>query len=459
VTDDGRAPESADDAQRAATRAELAHWKGAAQDLADLDVAASPQAWAGLEEYLERGVRQRLSAVVASLVQDATWLERLADGGGEPAVVRRGLLALRRRSLEAETILDFYGDAIGSRANPATGALLRGFDILASDSMAATLTPLGIEAPPALVYLDKGLGASILRAGVRLWDQAHPSPAAAIKLTRHNLSYPTALLHETGHQVAHLSGWNAELADVLHAAVAPFSSEVAELWQSWASEIAADVHAFAQAGWTPVVALANVVDGESAEVFRIRPGDPHPFGWIRVMFNVALCHSWFGAGPWDAVALAWARRHPAAAADPESRAVARLSVAALPALVDACTRRRMTAFRGRALSDVLPPSRVGPRALAALERQAGASLLTSSYLRRRQSLPILALLAARSATDPADAEGHRRRLRAWVGRLGDDGAAGPLTDSHVAGRRASPSGAAVPAADVPFPVLPSHLVA
>lgn len=107
-------------------------------------------------------------------------------------MIRRGVLLLRHRYLQAETVLDFYGDAINTRTNSTMRALLRGYDTLAGDSMAASLGPLGIPAPPALVYLDKGLGAAVLRAGVRLWDQAHPSPAAAIKLTRHNLSYPTA---------------------------------------------------------------------------------------------------------------------------------------------------------------------------------------------------------------------------------------------------------------------------
>ena len=85
-----------------------------------------------------------------------------------------------------------------------------------------------------------------------------------------------------------------------------------QLWRSWAGEVAADVHAFALAGWAPVFALSTVVDGTTAEVFRIRYGDPHPFGWIRVMFNVALCRSWYGAGPWDDVASAWRQRHPMA---------------------------------------------------------------------------------------------------------------------------------------------------
>jgi len=102
------------------------------------------------------------------------------------------------------------------------------------------------------VYLDKGLGAAILRADVRLWDRTSVSPVAAIKLTRHNLWCPTALLHETGHQFAHLTGWTGELADCLAQSLAPRSAELASAWRGWASEVAADVHAFVQAGWAPL---------------------------------------------------------------------------------------------------------------------------------------------------------------------------------------------------------------
>ena len=414
------------------TAAEIAHWRLAAQALADLDTAAAPEAWAALEDYLQRGIRQRLAGVVASLVQQARALQRLAASGREIGAVRAGLLTLRRRYLQAETVLDFFGDAINSRTNPALRALLRGFDVLAGDSMAAALTPLGIDPPPALVYVDKGLGASILRAGVRLWDQAHPSPAAAIKLTRHNLSYPTAMLHETGHQVGHLTGWNAELADAVHEVVAPRSVEVADLWRSWASEVAADVHAFAQSGWAPVVALANVVDGDTAEVFRIRFADPHPFGWIRVMFNVALCRSWFGSGPWDDVAQAWWSRHPPQAAGPEVERIAMVSVAALDDIVQVCTRRAMRSLRGAPLSAVLDPRQVHPDSLRSLEQRAGASLLTSSYLRRRHPLPILALLTTRAVLDPENAAEHVARLRAWVCDVGADAAGRPLTINQVA---------------------------
>jgi hypothetical protein len=421
-----------DDAVGRQTAAEIAHWLLAAQGLADLDDAAAPEAWAGLESYLRRGLRERMAGMVAALVQEARGLQRLAASGADPAVTRAGVLRLRQRYLQAETVLDFYGDAINSRSNPALRGLLRGLDALAGDSMAATLGPLGIEAPPALVYVDKGLGASILRAGIRLWDHAHPSPAAAIKLTRHNLSHPTAILHETGHQVAHLTGWTAELAEALHDALVSRSADVAQLWRSWAGEVAADVHAFALAGWAPVFALSTVVDGPTDEVFRIRYGDPHPFGWIRVMFNAALCRSWYGAGPWDDVARAWWQRHPIAAADPDARLVARVSVDALADLVEACTRRPMRAFRGAPLAAVIDPRTVAPSRLLELQRQAGGTLLTSSYLRRRHSLQLFALLSTRAVVDPASADAHRAQLRAWLRDVGADAAGAAPIDTRAA---------------------------
>lgn len=45
-------------------------------------------------------------------------------------------------------------------------------------------------------------------------------PATVIKITRYNLYRPTSLLHEAGHQVAHIVGWNEELASALAAGLA-----------------------------------------------------------------------------------------------------------------------------------------------------------------------------------------------------------------------------------------------
>jgi len=294
------------EATRRQLLAEIGHWRSAVDALADFDSVAAPAAWAGLESYLQRRLREPLRAAVDALALDAATTEAAVSGGADLAGSHRRVLALRRRYFQVETVLDFYGDAVGTRTNPRLAAVLRGLDTLAADSLDVILRPLGIEPPPTLVYLGEGRGASILKANMRLWDQTSLSPVAAVKLTRHNLGHPTALFHEIGHQAAHQAGWMPELAAALEAALARRSRELAAMWAGWAGEVAADVHAFTQAGWAPLPALANVVDGTTAEVYRLPAGDPHPFPWIRVMFHAELCRSWYGPGPWDARAATWA---------------------------------------------------------------------------------------------------------------------------------------------------------
>jgi hypothetical protein len=398
-------------------RAELAHWRGAIVQLADLDSVAAPEAWAQLEDYLRLRLRARLLASIDALSAEASVLAASLDTDPPPAQARIALLRIRQRYLAVETTVEFYGDAVQQRTTPRLGAILRGLDTIAVDAMEVLLRPLGIDAPPALTYPEKGLGAALLRAGIRLWDRGGVSPVAAIKITRHNLAHPTAILHETTHQVAHLCGWNAELGQALAATVAPRSTALADLWRSWASEIAADVGAFALTGWSPVPALANVVDGPTSAVHRIRPGDPHPAAWLRVLLNVELCRTWFGAGPWDELGAAWRSRHdPSRLTDPDAQ-VARVSQFVLSQIADVCTRRPYKSFGGRPISALADPSRVSPVSLAEFSRASGDSLVTSSFLARHDSLRVLAVLTSEQPLAPAAATARTARLHDWLARL------------------------------------------
>lgn len=407
------------EAERRQLHAELAHWWGAIAQLAKLDTVAPAQAWAQLEDYLRLRLRDRLTSSIAALSAEGAALAAALGTGRPVAECRAALLRLRGRYLAVEATVEFYGDAVQQRTTPRLGAVLRGLDTIAVDSMEVVLRPLGKEVPPALVYPEKGLGAAVLRAGIRLWDQGGLSPVAAIKVTRHNLIHPTAILHETTHQWSHLVGWNAELGDAL-AEVAGAAGDVpglGELWRSWAGEVAADVGAFALAGWSPVPALANVVDGPTSSVHRVRPGDPHPPSWLRVLFNVELCRTWYGAGPWNDLGEAWHARHDPARLSTRDAAVARASERLLPALAATCTRRPFRAFGGRALSSLADPERVSPTRLAELARQAGDTLLTSAFLARSDSLRILALLTADQPLDPAATTARTARLHDWLARL------------------------------------------
>ena len=162
------------------------------------------------------------------------------------------------------------------------------------------------------------------------------------------------------------------------------------------------MYAFSLLGYAPVPALATVVDGPSAAVFRMPFGDPHPLGALRVQFNVALCASWFGRGPWDDLGQRWLDRHPLTLASREVAAIVAVSMPLLPMIVDVCTRTRMQAFHGTYLSKLANPERVAPAELVRLAERAGDTLYTSTYLQRTEAMRILALtvLRALDSTDP-----------------------------------------------------------
>lgn len=403
-------------AEKTALGTEVRHWRRASIALTDLEVLAAPAAWLSLESYLGLSVRSSLRSVSTSVVAEADHLSAAlaaARTAGELSAVRTGLLKLRRRYEQVETVLDFYGDAVNTRTNARIGAVLRGLDAIAVDSMDRVLRPLGIPTPPVLTYLDKGIGASILRSGARLWDSSI-SPVAAIKITRHNLWRPTSLVHETGHQVAHLTGWTEELGSVLYRRLAPVSVIAAESWRSWASEVAADVYAFVLLGYAPLPALATVVDGTTRKVYRMPFGDPHPFGWVRVLFNAGLCRSWFGPGPWDDLARAWINRHPLGSATREVQEIGRVSLAQLPALAEVCTRTPMRAFGGVPITAFADPMTVAPAELARLAERAGASLYTSSYLARLESMRVLALSVLNGNAKRTDDD----VVELWLRRMG-----------------------------------------
>lgn len=159
--------------------AELRHWQRAAHELTDLDLVAAPRAWAALESYLGTSVRAGLTRSAQAVATRADQLAAQLPGATAPddlARLRDRVLALRQSYVRAETVIDFFGDAVGTRTNPRLAQLLRGLDLLAVDAMDRILGPLGVPVPAVLVYLDKGLGASILRAGIRLWDASLSPP-------------------------------------------------------------------------------------------------------------------------------------------------------------------------------------------------------------------------------------------------------------------------------------------
>ena len=246
--------------------------------------------------------------------------------------------------------------------------------------MSLRLDQLGFSAPVVLYLRRKGLGASILKAGLRLWDGGKENPAAAIKIVRHNLLRPTALLHEAGHQFAHIVDWNRELAETLDRGLANASDGVAEAWASWASEIAADAFAFVHTGYASVAALHDVLAGEDSLVFRYTPSDPHPVCYLRVLLGIETCRYFYGAGPWDALAASWTASYPMTGANARTQRLLDESVPLLPRIAQLTLDTPQRAFRGRPLRALIQPERVRPGGIAGAGDSASApSLYTSMH--------------------------------------------------------------------------------
>ncbi len=411
-----------DDAIAVQMRRQVLHWVAASERM-DLDALASREAWGHLERYLGVSLRKHLEGVIERLASEARVLatiDRELKDRHERSALRRRLIAFESRYLRTERTLEFFADAINCRTNPNMAALLRACDTLAQRCMAALLEPLGKVAPPALTYLGEGRGASILRAHQRLWDGGELCPVAAIKITRHNLLRPTALLHESGHQVAAILGWNEALAAALSRQLedAGAGAELAAVWASWASEIAADAFAFAHAGYASVAALHDVVDGETAGVFRHLPGDPHPVAYLRVLLGVAMCRSSYGAGPWDALQEAWCATHPLRAAPDDSRTLVQASLPLLDTVVRAALGTPLRAFGGRALRAIVDPARVSPTALDELHQRIGDALFSSAHWLWTEPLRILGLTGLRLATRPLETRSTLELQRQSMLRLG-----------------------------------------
>lgn len=395
------------------------HWMMAISRLHNLDDLASPEAWHRLERYLGVSIRHYLTGIVNRLQRQGKLLQATLEAAEDTlglANAQSRLLAFRHQYLRAETTLDFYTDAINTRTNANLAGLLRACDTLANRSMTQILDQLGKESPPILTYIDKGLGAAILKAGLRLWDGGTESPVAVIKIVRHNLLCPTSLIHEAGHQVAHICDWNTELAATFEHHL-PTDPSLARVWASWASEIAADAIAFVHTGYGSVAALHDVIAGERTSVLRYIPGDPHPISYLRVLLGVEMCRHFYGLGPWDELAFAWQQRYPLEAAGRNTPLLAQ-SVLLLKDIARLTLDTPMQAFAGRKLSDLVNPERVKPSVLEELEHRLGTALYTSMHWIWTEALRGLALTSLRVATNPNQEIETLTTQENWMLKLG-----------------------------------------
>lgn len=405
---------------KASLQRQVVHWHQAASRLSALDHLASGHAWHGVDRKMGESLRASLLRSVDEVVKNASNLMGILENANEPdelRAVKRGVTALREKYLKAEETIHFYTVALNSRTTANISALLRACDILCEKSMQELLQPLGKSTPEVLTYIEKGVGASILKAGLRLWD-GNISPVAAIKITQHNLFRPTAIIHETGHQVAHITGWTEELAEALLKNLNNHPEVVGQATSKWASEIAADAFAFVHTGFASVAALHDVVSGNPAAIFAYHSHDPHPISYVRVMLGIEMCRQFYGAGEWDNLEASFKNDYDINLVTFPSVGLITLCIKALPDMVNIILKTPFRSFNGRAISQIIQPIKVGPNELQKLEYMAGPALFTSHAWIWKECIRLLAITGYRIGSGKGDLPSYYRQQEEWMIKLG-----------------------------------------
>ncbi len=397
------------------------HWRQAALKLKEFESLASDIGWHGLDYKISALIKSTLHKSVEAVLTHAELLkeriETLSDKDEIPGSLMQDLLSLRTRYLKAEETIHFYTTAINSRTTPNVAAMLRACDILCLRSMRSLLDQLNISSPYVMTYVQYGVGASILKANLRLWD-GNMSSVAAVKVTRHNLFRPTAIIHETGHQISHLVNWNSELASAFMNLPGNHPEAAKSAFASWASEMAADAFAFVHCGYASTAALHDVICGNPESVFAYHFRDPHPVGYVRVLLNIEMCRQLYGAGPWDELEASFKFSYNLDKGGHASEDLIRICLAALPDAVQLILERPYRAFGTKSLTALIDPEAVSPQSLLKLQNAAGDALYTSHAWIWRECIRLLAHNGYLIALGRGDLASLYKQQEQWMIRLG-----------------------------------------
>lgn len=399
---------------------QVVHWHQAASRLSSLESLASGNAWHGVDFELGNLLKVALKKSVDNVLVFARQLQYQIENSKYAISIpelKQKVLHLRDSYLKAEMTINFYTVALNSRTTPSVASLLRACDILCRKSMEPVLRPLGKQVPAVMTYIDKGIGASILKAGLKLWDGSI-SPLAAIKVTQHNLFRPTSIIHEAGHQVAHITNWNDELAAALQQGLYNHPKPVRAVFASWASEIAADVFAFAHTGYAAIAALHDVISGAHHSVFMFITNDPHPISYVRVTLGIELCKQFYGSGPWNELEASFKADYDINLVKYPSVELINMCLKALPDVANICMKKPFMGFSGRSLAQLVPPENVSPANLQKLEYIAGPSLYTSHAWIWKECLRLMAINGLKIGSVAKGLENEYKKQQDWMLKLG-----------------------------------------
>lgn len=374
--------------------------------------ALSPRASLAVERFLHTG-RTLLRGQVREYL---AWL----DGPGRAArpedqQYRFVLIRMRFNALLSQ--FDMFTEVVTQRSESRTGVWLSGLDVLAADAL--LVTPWIADPPPLMCYLARGPGAAIRRAKTKL-PGGDLSPAAIIRVPRERMvghGIASSLVHEVGHQGAALLGLVDSLRKELaqHTARAGGRAPVWRSWESWISEIVADLWSVGTLGISSTLGLLAVVSLPRFFVFRPSGGDPHPIPYVRVLLSCAVGAALYPHPQWGQMAATWKALYPVTGLPPARQQEFASIEAEIPAFVRVLLGHRSPALRGRSLRESFPLQQRQPARLLELHRAWGGDL--GVMARQPPSLVFAVIGQARAAgrvTPEAESALVGSLLRAWA---------------------------------------------
>lgn len=349
----------------------------------------APAAASAIERHLS-GVRRRVRHDAERFL---FWLNGPHGRAASPAEGQRRFTLLRLRFGTALNQFDLFADVLTQRSERDSGVWLRGLDVVASDALAL---PGYYTMPPVVCYLDRGVGAAIRRARTRLPGGGH-NPVAIIRVPRERMvgtSIASSLVHEVGHQAAALLGLVQTLRSALQTRRTGEPLDAWGYWTRWISEIVADFWSVARLGICSTLGLIGVVTLPRPFVFRIGPGDPHPFPWIRVNLSCSIGQLLYPHQQWADLAALWNSFYGHQELPTDQRALLDSLIATIPELVTMLATHQSSALRGRTLASVMELQHRHPAQLAA--RFAAWQADPAQMYREQPSIVFAALGQARS---------------------------------------------------------------
>jgi hypothetical protein len=322
-----------------------------------------PAAQSALEDHMWR----RRGEVAREVTGFIRWIRGPVGKRATPEEAQRKFTFLRLRFNAILAQQDIFANVLNQRSEHGTGEWLSGMDVVAKEALAL---PGYYEPPPVICYLDRGHGAAIRRARTRL-PGGEPSPVAIIRVPRERMvgsGIASSLIHEVGHQGAHLLDLVESLRPVLQGMQGNAGAHrVAwQHWEKWISEIVADLWAVAKLGIVATTGLLGVVSLPKVFVFQTIKDDPHPTPWVRVMLSCAMGHGLYPHPQWAQLARSWESYYPLSGQSDRTRSFIGLMQQTVPGFVAFLLNHRPPSLRGRSLKEVLGSAERLPANLIAL---------------------------------------------------------------------------------------------